>query len=82
MDSLLPESLFKKLVWKNLEQGQSKPSFAPCAHDLIVLKHNGELRIAKNASAEQMTGPLRLLNNKFTEFNGEDADKTGALALM
>jgi hypothetical protein len=83
MDSLLEESSFETLHCKSCSQSQPRPSFAPRAHDLIVLGRDGRLRMAKNLSAERMADTLRRLNRKFMEFHdSDDADKTGALTLM
>jgi hypothetical protein len=54
----------------------------PVAHDLIILNRNGNLKIAKNASASQMINALQQSNTSYASKEDDDKDIIAALTIM
>jgi hypothetical protein len=82
MDHDLQAPRFEPLLCRNHIHEQFERPFTPVAHDLIVLNPDGELRIAKNASAAQIINFLTCANSKCAAVYDGETDDTAALTAM
>lgn len=82
MDPASQAPLFEPLLCRNRTHDQFERPFNPVAHDLIDLGPDGELRIAKNASAKQIINFLADSNSKCAAVHGGEKDDTAELTVM
>lgn len=82
MDPTSEEPLFEQLVCQNGIREESERPFTPVAHDLIVLSPEGQLHIAENASARQITNFLGRSNRELTAIHDAGTGSTAQLVVM
>jgi len=82
MDPASETPLFELLLCRNRIHDQFERPFNPVAHDLIVLSPDGELQIAKNASAGQIINFLTYSNSKCAAVHDGERDDTATLTVM
>jgi hypothetical protein len=82
MDPASQEPLFEPLLCRNRIHDQFEGPFTPVAHDLIVLSPEGDLQIAKNASARQIINFLACSNREWAAIHDAETDNTAPLTVM